>query len=145
MERHLQIIAKYSLQVGDRVIVPKSLLDFIQHHAIYVGLRNGDHWFIENKENIGVRLITARDFFDVTEKITSVIRFAPTAQNSRSSLVQKGLRMIGKRYDLLNYNCESFANELQGGRRLSKQVENWKTVFSIGAGLLLVSFIFSND
>lgn len=145
MERHLQIIAKYGLQVGDRVIVPKSLLDIIQHHAIYVGLRNGDHWFVENKENIGVRLITARDFFNETEKITSVIRFTPTVQHSRSSLVQKGLRMIGKSYHLLNYNCESFANELQGGRVLSKQVENWRTVFSIAAGLLLMSFIFNND
>lgn len=128
MERHLEIIRKFNLKVGDRVITPKSLFDIVQHHAIFLGNIGREFWFIENKEGIGVRLITARDFFVGVETITQIIRFQPTWNYSRESLTQKAYDLIGKRYEIWDYNCESFANDLQHCKPASEQAEFAKAI-----------------
>jgi hypothetical protein len=122
MERVLQFIEENALKAGDRVVVPKSMFEIIQHHAIYLGWLDSDYYFIENKEGIGVRLITAYDFFEDAGKISRIERFMPSGGYSRSSLINKALSLVGRKYDLWNYNCENFANELQYARSQSDQV-----------------------
>jgi len=124
-----------SLLVGDRVVVPKSSIRWVQHHAIYLGHENGHHWFIENKEGIGVRVVTAEQFFAGVLQVTRVERFIPKHNYSRQDLVQFALSKRGKSYKLFNYNCESFANHVQHGVAKSKQAQ---TGIGIGIAALLI-------
>ncbi len=143
MEKYLLLIAQYNLKVGDRVVIPKSLADLIQHHAIYIGYIDGDYWFIENKDGFGVRTITAREFFNDVKKITRIERFEPRWNYSRSDLVSFALTLRGQKYDLLSYNCEDFCNQVQYGKIESKQVS-----FAVGVGvflLLAVAIISINE
>ena len=72
-----------ALKIGDRVVVPKSNLNMIQHHAIYIGTLNGRHRFIENKEGVGVRIINADVFFTGVNHITRIVKFIPKANYSK--------------------------------------------------------------
>ncbi len=122
------------LAIGDRVVVPKSSFNFIQHHAIYLGFYSGNHWFIENKENVGVRTVTADAFFSGVTQITRTERFKPRPNYSRIDLVQYAMSKLHTPYHLTNYNCESFANDVQYHRIESRQA-------NVGVGLLAIAGI----
>ncbi|MEZ4721947.1 MAG: hypothetical protein R2813_08745 [Flavobacteriales bacterium] len=129
------------LELGDRIVVPKSSIRLVQHHAIYLGWNNGHHWFIENKEGVGVRTITAEQFFNRVLEVTRIVRFRPTLNYTREDLVRFALSRRGRKYDLLDYNCESFANEVQYRRVESQQAKTGVTLgLSALALLLLIPF-----
>ena len=44
---------------------------------------------------------------------------------ARKMAVQKALRLIGKPYHLIDYNCEHFANDIQFAKPESKQVNDF--------------------
>lgn len=138
MKRFYNIIN--SLKVGDRVVVPKSSIRWVQHHAIFLGYQNGCHWFIENQEDVGVHTITAEQLFSGVLDVTRVERFKPRRNYTRDDLVQFALSKRGKKYALLGYNCESFANQVQHGRVKSTQAETG-LVFGAVAALALLNFL----
>lgn len=73
MEKQIQ---RLGLLPADRIIVPKSEFGIIQHHAIYLGQNQyGQDIIAENKIGVGVRLITADDFFEDIHEITQIQRF----------------------------------------------------------------------
>jgi uncharacterized protein YycO len=124
----------FKLKPGDELVVPKSNWDIIQHHALYIGYDHlGIHWIIHNVVGVGVTLITVDDFFTQVDKITQVIRFTDS-NSERKVLVQKALTRIGKPYNLINYNCEHFINEVKTGVASSPQV---KAGLAFGGVLLL--------
>jgi hypothetical protein len=128
----------HSLQPGDRIVVPKSHVGMIQHHAIYIGYDlNGTHWIIDNNAGVGVRLITVDAFFRDSIGVTRIERLRGNS-NDRKIAVQKALQKIGQPYNLINYNCEAFANEIQHGTSTSKQVEMG---FGILAGVALLALL----
>ena len=97
----------------------------MQHHAIYLGQNyQGVDLIIENKIDVGVRLITADDFFRDAIEITRIERFSGS-NYERKVAVQKALQKLGLPYHLINYNCQHFANEVQHGRLESNQVDNF--------------------
>jgi hypothetical protein len=125
-----------NLTPGDRIIVPKSQLRVIEHHATYLGQNfQGEHFIVDNIIGEGVRLITADLFFKDVIEITRIERFTGSNYN-RKILVIKALNSVGKPYDLINYNCEHFANELSTGNPFSKQLQNailgFTVVFILG-------------
>lgn len=112
-----------NLKPGDRIVVPKSGLRLIQHHAIYLGQNHqGQHLIAENKIGIGVRVVTAEEFFRDVIEVTHIERFAGS-NSERKTAVQKALSKLGLPYNLINYNCQHFANDVQYGRVQSEQVE----------------------
>ena len=116
-------IRMHQLKPGDEIIVPKSQFNIVQHHVVYLGFdENGIDYIIENKIGIGVRLVTANDFFASVLSITKINRFEGTNEE-RKRLVEKALQSVGKPYNLINFNCEHFATELRTGRAKSRQVE----------------------
>jgi molybdate-binding protein len=121
------------------MVVPKSSIRWVHHHAIYLGVQDGDNWFIENQAGVGVRPITAKQFFSGALEVTRVERFKPRWNYTRDDLVQFALNKRGKKYALLGYNFESFANQVQHGRVKSKQAE---TGLALGAVAALVLLIF---
>ena len=113
-----------NLQPGDRIVVPKSGVRLVQHHAIYLGTNcQGQNLIAENKIGHGVILVTADDFFKDVIEITRIEKF-PGTNNEMKLAVQKALLKTGQTYDLIDYNCESFVNEIQYGKIESKQVKN---------------------
>ncbi len=130
-----------TLKVGDRIVVPKSSLDFVQHHAIFMGTRNNQYVFIENKESIGVRLVTAELLFVGVDRITRIQRFSPRAEYSRQDLYDYALTKIGRTYNLINYNCEHLANEIQHRIIKSKQSDTGVGLALFGLLLLVLGGI----
>jgi hypothetical protein len=127
-----------TLKVGDRIIVPKSGVRMIQHHAIYLGYWSNHHWFIENKESIGVRLITAEVLLLDVDMITRILHFSPTPGYSRTDLYNYALSKRGKSYNLINYNCEHLANDIQHKVAKSKQANTGIGIAVIGLAALLI-------
>lgn len=130
-----------TLKVGDRVVVPKSALDMVQHHAIYLGYWKGQYWFIENKEGIGVRVVSADVFFGGVNKITRIVRFIPRANYSRQDLYDYALSLRGRAYNLLSYNCEHVANQIQNRVIKSKQSDTGVGLAILGLSLMLIGGI----
>ncbi len=132
-----------TLEVGDRVVVPKSTWDFVQHHAIYLGYWNNQYWFIENKEGYGVRIVSADVFFIGVNKVTRIIKFIPRYNYSRSNLYKYALTKPGRAYDLWNYNCEHFANEIQHRVIKSDQSDTGKGLAALGLVALVIAGLAS--
>jgi hypothetical protein len=132
-----------TLQAGDRIVVPKSYLRMVQHHAIYLGFENGHHWLIENKEIVGVRVVNAATFFAGVNEITRINHFIPKDGYSRNHLINYALSKKGMRYHLTNYNCEHFANEVQHRVVKSKQADTGVGIALFGLAALLIGGLAS--
>ena len=117
-------IQYYNLKAGDEIIVSKSGLNIVQHHALYLGFdEQGTDWIIENAYGVGVRLVTAESFFKVNPHINEIRRFSGTNQERRQ-LVERALKKIGKPYNMIVYNCQHFTSEVKTGMKRSRQIEN---------------------
>jgi len=124
------------LKPADRVVIPKSVLNLVQHHGIYIGHDEfGQHWFAENHHLSGVRLVPAEQFLRGISEVTRVQRFIGCEQQRRNA-VNFAMSMVGRPYDLLTYNCEHYSNQVQHGKPDSDQV---KAGFVV-TGLLLAMF-----
>ncbi|MBK7970268.1 MAG: lecithin retinol acyltransferase family protein [Bacteroidetes bacterium] len=133
-------ITYYGLKPADRIIVPKSNLNLVQHHAIYLGQNEfGQDLLIENKFGVGVTIVTAEIFFAEVRSITRIERFNGN-NYQRQIAVQSALQKSGFPYHLINYNCEHFANEVQYGQSSSNQVA--MGIFC--TALLCIAFIASS-
>ncbi len=138
MSRELQLIRQYNLEPGDRIIIPKSLLGLVQHHALYLGYNNlGQHLICENVFGVGVKLTSVESFFQDTTSVTSIEKFRGN-NFERRNIVQKALTRLGKPYSLINYNCESFCNDVQHNIIKSAQVSVGLFVGFVGIMIALL-------
>lgn len=139
MRRELQLVRHLKLQPGDRIILPKSGLNLVQHHAIYLGEDDyGNHFMCENNIGRGVQLTRLNEFFMGVKIVTRIEKFSGSNYD-RKITVQKALSRLGKPYNLINYNCESFANDVIHQRPISSQVNNAMGILGIAVviGLIL--------
>jgi len=136
-------LLQWNLQPADRIVVPKSDLRFVQHHAIYLGKdANGTDWIAENKIGKGVQKVTAVDFFNNVIGITRVEPFRGS-ETERRIAVNNAIALIGNKYNLLQFNCEHYANVVQHKQMVSNQV---KAGLGLGLlGLFVGLFILSKD
>lgn len=123
------------IKAGDRLKSPKQDVSFITHHAIFVGVVNGENHVVENQINVGVRLIPL-DIF-LRDHPNCQIEVFSGSENQRQEVVIRALDSLGKKYKLLHYNCETFANDVQYGVQESHQV---KTGLKIAGSLALTTF-----
>lgn len=133
----------FNLKPGDEIVLPKSMLQIVNHHAMYMGFdQKGIEWIIENNAESGVRLIQASQFFCNYPFIKTVNRFKGTILE-REKLLRNALASVGKSYDVFFYNCEHFTSEILTGRPFSKQIENIKEGIQVAAGITLVIGFFN--
>lgn len=131
MNRDLQLVNHLKLQPGDRVVVPKSQWQLILHHALYLGYDDlGNHYMCENVIGNGVKLTKVNEFFNGVKEITRIEKFSGDNSN-RKSVVQNALSKLGQPYNLINYNCESFVNDVLHRNSHSKQVANIAGLFAL--------------
>lgn len=115
--------SKYGLQPADRIKEPIFQTGLSKHHSIYLGMdQYGQEWISENHWQHGVRLVKANEYFKEGNRYT-VVPFEGTYQE-RISAVKRALAVLGRSYNLIFYNCESYANYVQTGKPESKQVLN---------------------
>lgn len=139
MINELQLIRQFNLEPGDRIIVPKSLFGLVQHHALYLGYNEyGEHLICENVIGVGVKLTRVEDFFSDVESVTRVEKFHGN-NFERRQIVQKGLTRLGKPYSLINYNCESFCNDVQHNVIKSAQVSVGLFIGFVGIMIALLN------
>lgn len=142
MTRDLQLVNHFNLQPGDRVVVPKSQWQLVQHHALYLGYDNfGNHYMCENVIGVGVKLTRVENFFNGVSKITRIERYIGTNYD-RKVIVQNALSKLGQPYSLINYNCESFVNHVLLKNVHSKQVRN---VLGLLGLALLIGIVVTHD
>jgi hypothetical protein len=141
MKKELQILNRLGVTQGDSVTVPKSIWNVVQHHALYLGADyHGNHWMCENLIGNGVKLTRVEEFFRDVSKVTSIKRFGGT-YIERVQAVQKALSLLGKPYDLINYNCEHFVNDVLHNQVRSSQVNAAKSSLGFLFCVLLVALI----
>ena len=139
MNRELQLIKQFNLEPGDRIVVPKSLFGIIKHHALYLGYNDlGEHLICENMIGVGVRLIRVNDFFKDVISVTRIEKFQGN-NFERRKLVEKALSKLGKPYSLINYNCESFCNDVQHNVIKSDQVSKGLFIGFVGIMVALLN------
>lgn len=137
MTRDLQLVNHLNLQPGDTIVVPKRSFKLVQHHALYLGYDDyGNHYMCENVIGVGVKLTRVSEFFISVYEVTRIEKFHGN-DLARKTLVQRALSKLGKPYNLINYNCESFCNDIRYARPKSKQVEK-AFVFTSFLGLILL-------
>ena len=140
MKRNLHYL---NLQPADRLVVPKSTARLVQHHAIYLGIYEGGIELIaENIIGVGVRIVSASDFLMNAIEVTRVERFTGT-NAERNLAVQNAKALVGTNYDLLQFNCEHYANVVQHNRKESSQVSTGLILGVVGIAAL--GIIFNND
>jgi len=145
MNRDLQIVNHYNLMPGDTIVTPKSSLELVQHYATYLGADDyGFHYVCDNNIGTGVKLMYVTAFFSSISKITRIEKF--TGSNTeRVQVVQKALSLLGRPYDLINYNCESFSNDIRYNQPKSKQSQNALALLATTATVLLIAAIADNE
>lgn len=112
----------YKLKPGDRIVAPKSLAGIIQHHAVFLGQdHHGQDLIAENAYGKFVAVVLAKNFFAEYPQITRVEAFKGNNLERRTA-VERALKLLGKPYSLIDFNCESFANYVQYGKIESFQV-----------------------
>jgi hypothetical protein len=129
------------LKIGDRLIRTKGGI-LSKHHAIYAGYWNNQHLVAENQAGYGVRYITLDQF--LTEGNLERIEHNNFNDYSQAEIINKINSKIHSSYDLLNFNCEHFVNEILNGVREGKQVKNM-TILGIGVALCLLAFGISGN
>lgn len=115
------------LRVGDKFSIPVQAGLGIRHYGIYVGPRGpAGEDVVHNRKGAGVE-------FDYLARVCGVLpvrierRAAP---GTEELIVRRALSLLGKRYNLFEFNCEHFASVVQQGVNKSSQV-------STGLGLAL--------
>lgn len=133
----MNYIKFYDLKPGDKVEVPKSNFNLVQHHTVVLGQDfQGQDLMAENVAGSYVRIITAADFFLANPRITRITPFVGSSLDRRVA-IQRALEKVGSPYDLINFNCEHFANYVQSGKATSDQVSWGLLILGILAIALL--------
>jgi hypothetical protein len=98
-----------------------------------VGLPNG--WVVHNTIERGHHVVTYEEF--AQNRPVRIVRCVPSEQARET--IQRVLQELSAvtRYDLVNNNCETFANRVTGAKAESEQVKAWLiSAFVIGAVVL---------
>lgn len=102
-----------NLQPGDRLVLPKSDLGFVQHHVIYIGYDHyGNRQYVENNIGKEVQIVSENHLFRNDYYLTRVEPFAGN-NFQRKLAINRAISLIGTQYDVVNFNCEHYANAVQ--------------------------------
>lgn len=128
-------IKQHNLQPADAIVAKKVGYRILDHFIVYMGNENGQHLFMANSMDNGVRVYTEDEIPQLVTKFEP-IKIRPFIGNSweRNGAIKRAVSQLGKPYSLFGDNCEHFANYVQFGKKESPQVTGW-----IGASIFLVT------
>lgn len=106
-----------NLEIGDILVRNKGGI-FSQHYAVYLG----NEEIAENQVGKGVHIISLAEFLQ-GEKLNKVKKSNLTL-TQQQEVLNRVESLLGKKYNLLTYNCEHFVNQVVYNKIYSKQVLN---------------------
>ena len=109
-----------NLATGDRLITEKGPLS--KHHAIFVQIPGQVPLVAENQAGRGVQYITLEEFIQRAGAGKILIQKFEGSELEREGIVPRINALLGTQYNLINFNCEHFANLVQNGVASSAQV-----------------------
>ena len=119
-----------NLQIGDRLIREKGIVS--KHHGIYVGVHDGIPLVAENQVNNGVRYVQLINFLNGNfNNVTRIERYSGS-EYARDQIIPRINKLLGTKYDLINFNCEHFAELIQNGVSKSNQVKTGLGIALLG-------------
>ncbi|SKB64057.1 lecithin retinol acyltransferase family protein [Daejeonella lutea] len=131
----------YNLKPGDSIIEPLFRTGFSKHFAIYLGKDSqGNEFVAENHWINGVTITLATRYFSSVKRIVRIERFSGS-ELERTKALQRAFNLAGKPYNLITYNCEHFATEVQKGKPSSNQVTNFAVLFI----LFMIGLYYKNN
>lgn len=131
------------IRKADVVVVPKSEFNLVAHYAVYLGFNQfGEEIMSENKHGYGVRILTTNQFFQENPSYKR-LRLFNGNDYQRMQAVNRAISLIGRKYDLINFNCEHYANYVQTNQSVSNQIK-WGAGVSALAVLALILFAARN-
>lgn len=108
----------------------------IKHYGVFLGLcEHGLAWVIHNSFEDGRVCITTLENFAAGHDVFVEREPVP---GTEAEIVQRARALCGRKYDLVDFNCETFANLVTEGRGYSRQVA---TALGVGIGLALLGGI----
>ncbi len=129
----------FNLKIGDRLIREKD--PFFKHHGLVIGFySDGSPKIAECQIVSGVSIVDFKTFMN--RKSSFWIEPYNFNLYSIKEIQIRVEERLGLPYDLSNYNCEIFVNEVLFNRTNSPQVRNGTIAFSLG---LLFLFNRSNN
>ena len=133
-----QLRRQHGFRTGDRIVVPKSRWEIIQHHAVFFGNVNGEAMVAENKEGRGVVLTPLDVFLADAVQITRVHPFTGTYQQ-QAIMMDRVVARLRRTYDRWNYNCEHFVNDVLHFRVESRQSDIAKAILG---GVMVAAAVY---
>jgi len=121
------------LQIGDKIRIV-GILGF-NHYGIYIGEWGGHpHSVVHNAKFKEVQIATLEAFADGR----SVEIAERTARNDSEAarIVERALTLVGRKYDLVGFNCEHAANFALHGQAVSLAMQG---AVMLGAILVLAA------
>jgi len=132
---------RLNLAPGDVLIVPKSALNIVKHMVVFWGYDNtGLDFYLENNQLLGVRYLTGEEVTNIYHIIA--IRKFTGSEQERLMAIQRAESLIGRAYNLTNFNCEHYANYVQYGTSFSNQINAGVALTVSTLGLVVLSRIF---
>ena len=131
-----------SILVGDK-IWRRGPLD-VKHYGVYVGPRGPRGEDVVHNEKLGGVVWTFLDDFAAGRPVYVETRAAP---GDAENVVHRAVALIGRRFDLLLFNCEHAATAAQEGQPRSGQLQT-AALFGgllIGFGTLAAAIVSTPD
>lgn len=130
-------VSKYELHPADVIRIRAKKLPLVDHYAVYLGFKNGEHQFAAAMIPEGVKILETKDFqkFGKSYAASSVRRFEGNYAQRQEAL-NRAYKELGKGYNPIGRNCENFANYVQTGKSWSQQTENVALATALGGGLV---------
>lgn len=149
MNTHYSIdkfVQENNLKKGDVVIARRNMLGILDHYIVYLGVDDwGQHQFIANLAP-EVRYLSEEEIEFLLKDYTPYrIRRFEGSDWERFQAEDRAIGQLGKQYDLIDQNCEHFANYVQKGKAYSQQTKNAKNAALGIAGLALLAVLLKND
>jgi hypothetical protein len=130
----------HNLQPADVLITPKSDIRLIKHFVVFQGYDSqGTDYYLENKQGFGVRQINGAQF-QRENTILSIRKFSGNTYQ-RDIAIQRGTSLLGRTYDLANFNCEHYANYIQYNTPISKQVDFVKGMLGTAVAVTFIGIL----
>ena len=126
-----------TLFAGDVILAKKrkGLGRILNHYIVYVG----NNTFVGNLSD-GVKELHYNELMNLLQDYepTRVRRFSGS-YFQRNQAINRAYSKLGKKYSLINFNCEHFANWVQFGKIESSQVTTGFVILASAIFLKLVS------
>lgn len=134
-----QMIASGDLKVADGIEVVAPEFPFVKHYFTFAGAcEDGYNWFFCAYASIGVvQLMREDQIAELADKyqLTKIVPFIGS-ELERDEAIERGKRMLGKKYHWVGRNCENTMNYIQTGRSFSNQTRGISAGVMVG-GLAL--------